>query len=68
MRGKRQRYGVETNAYIRVMIAFLGSPGDPVDESDAIQESLKLKCANNRLIFFRPIRDGFQASADLFFV
>jgi len=35
MRGKRQRHLVKTNIYIRMMIAFLSSPCNPVDKGDA---------------------------------
>jgi hypothetical protein len=66
MCGKGQCRRVKANINIRMVMAFLSFPGDPVDKSDAFQESLKLKCANNRFSAFRPVRDGFQVNTNLF--
>ena len=59
MCGKRQRHSVKVNVDIRMVIAFLGFPGDSIDKCDAFQEPLKLKCPNDRLSVFRPVREGF---------
>src|SRR5665647_3741117 len=59
MRGELQRHLVKTNINIRMVIDFLSFPGDPVDKINALQESLKLKCPQNCLSAFRPVRDGF---------
>jgi hypothetical protein len=66
MRRERQRHFVEMNGDIRVVIALLCLPGDPVDEIDAVWESIELKCPQNRLRASRPVRDGLQAKRDLF--
>ena len=59
MCGKRQRHSVKVNVDIRMVIAFLGFPGDSIDKCDAFQEPLKLKCPNDRLSVFRPVREDF---------
>ena len=66
MRGERQRHLVKADVYIRVMIDFLSLFGDSTHKIYAFHESLKLECAANGLRAFRPIRNRFQAKADLF--
>ncbi len=36
MRGKSQRYLVKANINIRMVLAFLGFPGNPVNKSNAL--------------------------------
>jgi hypothetical protein len=58
MRGERQRHLIKTNINIRMMIDFLSFPSDTVDEGDAVQKTLKPKCAANGLRALGPVRDS----------
>jgi hypothetical protein len=66
MRGQLQRDLIKANVNVRMVIAFLGFPGDPFDKGDASQEPLKFVSPKNRLSTFRPVRNGFQVKTDLF--
>jgi hypothetical protein len=66
MRGQLERDLIKANINVRMVIAFLGFPGDPFDKGDASQETLKFVSPKNRLSTFRPVRHGFQVKTDLF--
>jgi hypothetical protein len=42
-----------------MVIGLLSLPGNPVNEIDALQETLKLECPQNRPGTLRPVGDGF---------
>jgi hypothetical protein len=66
MRGQLQRNLIKANVNVRMVIAFLGFPGDPFDKGDAFQEPLKFVGPKNRLSAFRPVRNGFQVKTEMF--
>ncbi len=59
MRGEFQCHPVETDVDIRMVIDFLGFPGDPIDKIHAFQESRKLEGPTNGSRAFRPVWNGF---------
>ena len=66
MRGELQRHLVKPYINIWMVIEPLRSPGDAIDECDAVQESLELECPKNCLRTSGPVRHGLQVKADLF--
>ena len=66
MRGELQRHPVKPYINIWMVIDPLRSPGDAIDEGDAVQESLELKGPKNCLRTVRPVWHGLQVKPDLF--
>ena len=47
VRGEPQCHLVEADVDVRMVVDFLGFPGNPVHESDTVQESFELECPKN---------------------